>query len=86
MENIFTLVIGALVAGAVGWLGQKLLLKYWPRTRKMCMNLESVDCPQCGEPAPKIRKPKKSRQLLWGGWTCSKCGIEMDKYGDRINS
>jgi hypothetical protein len=22
---------------------------------------------------------------MWGGWTCSNCGCEMDKWGTEIN-
>lgn len=38
-------------------------------------------CPKCGAPLPTIRAPKNARQLLWGGWTCSSCGVELDKWG-----
>ena len=24
-------------------------------------------CPECGTPAPKVRKPANRRQMLWGG-------------------
>ena len=48
------------------------------------MNLESVNCPACGSPAPQVRQPKSLRQALWGGWTCAKCSCEMDKWGRLI--
>ena len=38
-------------------------------------------CPKCGAPLPTIRAPKNARQLLWGGWTCTSCGVELDKWG-----
>jgi hypothetical protein len=43
-----------------------------------------VKCPNCAEPMPTIRKPKNRRQALWGGWTCPKCGCELDRRGRRI--
>lgn len=48
------------------------------------MNLESVNCPVCGSPIPRVRQPKSLRQALWGGWTCAKCGCEIDKWGRLI--
>jgi hypothetical protein len=41
-------------------------------------------CPSCGAPQPVIRKPANLRQALWGGWTCARCGSEMDRWGRRI--
>ncbi len=41
-------------------------------------------CPGCGEQFPRIRMPASRRQALWGGWTCSKCGYEVDRHGRRI--
>ncbi|MBL8922908.1 MAG: hypothetical protein JNJ54_28930 [Myxococcaceae bacterium] len=38
-------------------------------------------CPKCGTPLPAVRVPKNFRQALWGGWTCAKCGVELDKWG-----
>lgn len=50
------------------------------------INLEAVDCPQCGERMPFIRIPDSMFQLLWGGWTCPSCGCKMDKWGKAIDS
>lgn len=45
------------------------------------LNLSSdLKCPSCGEPLPAFRRPKNFRQMLWGGWTCGKCGSEFDKW------
>jgi len=63
-----------------------LIIRLWPRTGKMGINVEKVNCPLCGEKAPIVRAPKNMKQFLWGGWTCVKCGCEMDKYGIQINS
>jgi RNase P subunit RPR2 len=49
------------------------------------VNLKRVKCPNCNTKQPIIRKPQTERQLLYGGWTCKKCGCEMDKYGKEIN-
>ena len=38
-------------------------------------------CPACAAPLPMTRIPKNLRQALWGGWTCSGCGKELDKWG-----
>lgn len=38
-------------------------------------------CPACGEPCPRFRKPANRRQAMWGGWTCRKCGLELDRQG-----
>jgi hypothetical protein len=40
-------------------------------------------CAECGEPAPEVvRIPKTPYQMLWGGWTCEECGLELDKWGN----
>jgi hypothetical protein len=41
-------------------------------------------CPKCGTPVPMFRNPKSLRQALWGGWTCSNCGTEMDRSGNQV--
>ena len=47
-------------------------------------NLDDVRCPQCNALQPNIRKATSWRQGLWGGWTCTVCGTEMDKWGRRL--
>ena len=47
------------------------------------INLKGAACPQCGAKAPTFRMPKNARQALWGGWTCTACNIDMDKWGKR---
>jgi len=48
---------------------------------KMGINLAAdLKCPDCQTPVPAIRRPKNMRQVLWGGWTCSNCGKEFDKW------
>jgi hypothetical protein len=48
-------------------------------------NLKPVDCPQCAERLPTIRIPDSVFQMLWGGWTCPKCGHRMDKWGKSVD-
>ncbi len=43
-------------------------------------------CPECGTPAPKVRKPANRRQMLWGGWTCAECGSELDRRGRKVRA
>lgn len=38
-------------------------------------------CPKCGEKLPSIRVPKDENEMRWGGWTCSKCGAKINKWG-----
>jgi ssDNA-binding Zn-finger/Zn-ribbon topoisomerase 1 len=53
-----------------------------PGEGKWGINLDAVDCPDCKERMPnKVRVPDNLHQLMWGGWTCPKCGCRMDKWG-----
>ncbi len=45
------------------------------------INLAPRSCPRCHTPLPAVRVPRNLRQVLWGGWTCRKCGLETDKQG-----
>jgi len=49
-------------------------------------NIRQIPCPRCGTLMPRIRKPRTNRQALWGGWTCSSCGSEINKAGIDITS
>ena len=62
-----------------------VVIAIWPKKGRWGINLSKVFCPKCAEPMPMIRRPRNERQRLWGGWTCPKCGCEMDKYGVDIN-
>ena len=77
----------ALVSGIAGGLGALLVFAILFMTRakflkgsRWGMNFSDVNCPHCGEALPRIRRPKNLRQLLWGGWTCSNCNQEFDKW------
>jgi len=53
---------------------------------KWGINANSVSCPRCSKPFPTIREPQNVRQALWGGWTCTQCGAEVDKWGRELTS
>lgn len=48
------------------------------------INLKTVKCSQCGFVQNYFRFPKNWRQFLWGGYTCTNCGSEIDKFGNLI--
>lgn len=39
------------------------------------------ECPRCGGAIGRVRSPRSAQQAFWGGWTCSSCGAELDKWG-----
>ena len=49
------------------------------------INLDPVSCPKCSTPFTQLRHPQNTRQALWGGGTCAKCGAEVDKWGREVN-
>lgn len=51
---------------------------------KWKINLKVTSCSHCGHRLPAIRKPSNLRQILWGGWTCSSCGAELNKSGRKL--
>lgn len=50
--------------------------------KKTGINPDPVHCPECGELMPRWRFPKNWDQAMFGGWTCHKCGVELDRWGD----
>lgn len=38
-------------------------------------------CEKCGEEQPKVRTPENMQQMMLGGYTCRKCGAELDARG-----
>ncbi len=36
-------------------------------------------CPECGQKLPMVRRPTNARQMMWGGWTCTRCDAELDR-------
>lgn len=79
-ELLIILVVASLpIAGVVLMI---LLIRGTARETKMGVNFTPPSmCPKCNAPLPAIRAPKNVRQMLWGGWTCSGCGVELDKWG-----
>ena len=61
-----------------------LVVAMWPREGAWGINLSKTCCPRCGLRMSRWRRPDNERQALWGGWTCRKCGCEMDKYGKEL--
>jgi len=49
------------------------------------INFGAVSCPCCKAPLPPIRTPRSLQQALWGGYTCSPCGAEVNKWGRQIS-
>lgn len=77
-------VIGA-IAGVIGVLVASYLVRSknlkFGEGSKMGFNLSAdLKCPLCDEPFPALRRPKNFREMMWGGWTCGKCGAELDKW------
>ncbi len=68
-------IIGAVAGLAVGVI---FLVANWLKL------FPARKCPRCGEELPQTRKPVNRRQLLWGGWTCPKCGCEVDARGREV--
>lgn len=85
MDWLPSTVIVVVSAGIFLFVGAALL-RLWPKTGKLGINIDEIHCSQCDEVQPKVRKPANLRQILWGGWTCEKCVTEMDECGARINS
>lgn len=48
------------------------------------MNFRGRLVRRCRTIMPYLRKPSSVQQMFWGGWTCPKCGAEMDKWGTEI--
>jgi hypothetical protein len=48
------------------------------------INFKGATCPQCHSAAPTMCVPKNVRQAMWGGWTCTRCQLEIDKWGKPI--
>ncbi len=74
MEWLQGAIIGAIVGGIAGGLGVLIMALVMPRRK----------CPDCGQLFPRFRKPANRGQALWGGYTCVKCGCEVDRKGRKI--
>jgi len=49
------------------------------------VNSKPVHCPRCSAPQPTARIPHSFSEMLWGGWRCRCCDIEIDKWGRQIH-
>jgi hypothetical protein len=41
-------------------------------------------CPACGKQLPFFRTPQNVHEAFRGGWTCSQCGVALDRLGRRL--
>jgi len=64
------LVVGIAVAGVLLWSESK----------------KSRTCPNCNASLPGLRAPANLRQLMLGGWSCPKCGAEIDRSGKLVTT
>ncbi len=76
------------VAALLELLGAGIVLPIYGTVTKnrWGINLRQVTCPRCSATAPTVRLPRSLAQALWGGWTCSGCGCDMDKWGRQITT
>ncbi len=50
--------------------------------RKLGMPIgQAVNCERCGTEQPAVRRPTSFGQAMLGGFTCAKCGAELDTRG-----
>ena len=61
------------IGGAVGGGLAGLMIAGWGKR-----------CPRCGTDLPATRWPTSFKQAIYGGWTCQKCGCEVDRKGNAI--
>lgn len=76
MNALFGFIIVGALAGLVGGLAVLVF----------ALAQKTKSCPECGVKMPKFRKPANRQQMLWGGWTCSECGCEINRKGQKVNS
>ncbi len=84
---VFFLAIGFLLGlVALGGLALRDSIRGRGRWGVNFKGLAGAGCPECGESMPPVRVPKNMNQMLWGGWTCSECGCEVDKWGKKVET
>ena len=54
------------------------------KKNKWGINLNTPICTKCKNKLTYIRKPKSLQQALWGGHTCEKCNVDIDKWGREV--
>jgi hypothetical protein len=90
MHEVIAVLVVLCCLSIVGLIGPILLILMVKSTAeskgKWGLNVKEVICPRCKAQASSFRIPKSIRQFLWGGWTCSKCGCEFDKWGKEMKT
>jgi hypothetical protein len=81
---IFVIAVAAVVFGLLTVGGYLVVRDTIRKKGRWGINTKSARCLQCDKPAPVVRVPKNLNQMLWGGWTCSECGYELDKWGEPV--
>jgi hypothetical protein len=81
MELLMLLAASAAISTATGAVFLLVVRDTRRRRGVWGINLEIPNCPACGLKMPARRQPASFRQAVIGGWTCPKCGCEMDKWG-----
>ena len=79
------LTILVLLLFAIFSLGSVLVVLGTFRKNRWGINTAQLTCPNCGNALGYARTPKTMAQFLWGGSTCSRCGVEVDKWGRTVN-
>lgn len=86
MIDDLILVIASLVLLSVAIISAKLLIRKVKNEAKFRQfHVNPPDCPNCGEQMPRFRDPESLRQEAFGGWTCSNCRTELDRFGTDIS-
>jgi hypothetical protein len=82
---VLSIIFGVLFYGTLMVVGVLMIRDTIRRRGKWGCNFKQAICTQCDTPMPRaFRKPTSWRQAMWGGWTCSECGFELDKWGRPI--
>jgi hypothetical protein len=50
----------------------------------MAGHVRPIACPRCTTMMPALRWPTSFKQAMWGGWTCARCGCEIDRSGSAM--
>lgn len=79
LENMIFGALCVVVASAI-----YLIVKRFKSGGRWGVNLAETRCPRCGTVVSFFRNPKSAQQMMWGGWTCTNCGCEMDRWGKEI--
>lgn len=72
--------LSAMIAGAVVALIVPIPLIWLFRKLGYPLGM-TIHCPRCSSELPAVRKPANFRQAMMGGYTCAKCGADLDARG-----